>query len=159
MNLLQRASAGPETPEQRQQKARAKSTRLERVRQARTATRSMQRPEPSWGLSVAGFLVAIGLVSYLGTDVAKVAKKVAGKSVTVTQTVHHPETAVILILLAVVAAVTIYWRRRLVTGIVFMLAAAIGVGTPFPKSLSDASWAAFLVPAGYVLWMLIFRMN
>ena len=119
----------------------------------------MRKPEPAYGLYTSAFLVLVGVVSYLSTDLAKQQRKVGHKYVTYNVTVHHPEEALILIVLAVAAAVTIYWRRRLVTGIAFMLAAAIGVGTPLPKGFSDGMWLAFLVPAAYVLWMLIFRMN
>ena len=40
-----------------------------------------------------------------------------------------------------------------------MIAAAVGIGAPLPKTLSGAMWLTFLVPAGYVLWLLMFRMN
>jgi len=59
----------------------------------------------------------------------------------------------------VACAATIYWRRRYVTGIAFMIAAAVGIGAPLPSGLSDVMWLTFLVPAGYVLWLLMFRMN
>ena len=40
-----------------------------------------------------------------------------------------------------------------------MLTAAIGMGVPFPNGLKDLPYLTFIVPAGYVLWMLMFRMN
>jgi uncharacterized membrane protein YgcG len=159
MNLLRRQPT-PESDEARRRKAEERSARMELVKEARTATKEMKPPEPSRGLYVSAFLVAVGLVSYLSTDVAnEQVKNSAGKYVNHSVLVQHPAQSVILIVLAAVAAATIYWRRRLVTGIAFMLAAAIGVGTPLPKGLSDLTWLTFLVPAAYVLWMLIFRMN
>lgn len=158
MSLFRRGSP-PESDEERKQKAEQRAARMELVKEARVATKEMKPPEPSRGLYVSAFLVLLGVVSYLGTDIAKATKKVHGKVVTYNVVVHHPSEAVILIFLALVAAATIYWKRRLVTGIAFMLTAAVGVSTPLPKSLSDAMWLAFLVPAAYVLWMLIFRMN
>jgi hypothetical protein len=149
----------PESEEERKRRSEERSARMELVRQARLATKEMKPPEPARGLYVSAFLVLVGVVSYLGTDVERAQKKLHGKLVTYDVVVHHPAEAVILIFFALVAASTIYWRRRLVTGIAFMLTAAIGVGTPLPKSLSDLTWLAFLVPAAYVLWMLIFRMN
>ena len=108
---------------------------------------------------VAGFLVLVGLVSYFSTDSEQVSQKVHGKTQVVSQTITHPATAILLVVIALAAAGTIYWRKRYVTGIAFMVAAAVGIGAPLPKSLSDGMWLTFLVPAGYVLWMLMFRMN
>jgi hypothetical protein len=158
MSLLSRRSA-PESAQERQQKAEQRASRMDLVKQARTATKEMRPPEPVRGLYVSAFLVAIALLSYLSTDTAQEQVKHGKKTVSHSVLVHHPAQAVILILLAVAAGASIYWKRRLVTGIAFMLAAAIGVGTPLPKDLSDVTWLAFLVPAAYVLWMLIFRMN
>jgi hypothetical protein len=154
-----RRSRSPESDEERQRRSQERSARMELVKEARAATKEMKPPEPVRGLYVSAFLVLLGVVSYLGTDVQRAEKKLHGKVVTYDVVVHHPQEAIILIFLALVAAGTIYWRRRLVTGIAFMLTAAIGVGTPLPKSISDATWLAFLVPAAYVLWMLVFRMN
>jgi hypothetical protein len=151
------ASTPPQT--ERQQKAAQRASRMDLVRQARKASSAMQDPEPVRGLLVAGFLVAVGLLSYFATDVEQVSEKVHGKTQVVSQTITHPATAVLLVVVAVVCAVTIYWRRRYVTGIAFMIAAAIGIGAPLPKNLSDLMWLTFLVPAGYVLWLLMFRMN
>jgi hypothetical protein len=156
---LFRRSSSQLNDEERKRRSQERATRMELVREARVATKEMKPPEPSRGLYVSAFLVLLGVVSYLGTDVQRAQKKLNGKVVTYDVVVHHPAEAVILIFLALVAAGTIYWKRRLVTGIAFMLTAAIGVGTPLPKSISDATWLAFLVPAAYVLWMLIFRMN
>lgn len=159
MSLLRRQST-PDSDQERRRKSEERTARMELVRQARAATKEMKSPEPTRGLYVSIFLLAIGLISYLSTDSAsQQVKNSAGKYVNHSVLVQHPAQSVILIVLAAVAAGTIYWRRRLVTGIAFMLAAAIGVGTPLPKGLSDLTWLTFLVPAAYVLWMLIFRMN
>jgi hypothetical protein len=144
---------------ERQQKAAQRSSRMDLIRQARKASSSMQDPEPVRGLLVAGFLVLIGLVSYFSTDVEQVSEKIHGKSVVRPETVLHPATAVLLVVVALACAATIYWRKRYVTGIAFMIAAAVGIGAPLPKDLSDLMWVTFLVPAGYVLWLLMFRMN
>ncbi len=140
-------------------KSAQRARRLGLVRQARQATSAMEPPEPSRAIYVSAFLVAIGLVSYLNTDLGQVYQKVGGKTKTVTENITHPATAVILIVLALAAAGTVYWRKRYVTGIAFMLTAAIGMGVPFPNGLKDLAYLTFIVPAGYVLWMLILRMN
>ena len=144
---------------ERQQKASKRASRMDLIRQARKASSGMQDPEPVRGLMVAGFLVLVGLVSYFSTDSEQVSQKVHGKTQVVSQTITHPATAILLVVVALVAAGTIYWRKRYVTGIAFMVAAAVGIGAPLPKSLSDGMWLTFLVPAGYVLWLLMFRMN
>lgn len=165
------ASAGPVTaasrpvsssssqPSEKQQKASQRASRMDLVRQARKASSAMQDPEPVRGLMVAAFLVLVGLVSYFSNDVESVSQKVHGKTQVVSEPITHPATAVLLIVVALVCAGTIYWRKRYVTGIAFMISAAIGIGAPLPKSLSDLMWLTFLVPAGYVLWLLMFRMN
>ena len=71
----------------------------------------------------------------------------------------HPEGAVLLMVLAAVSAASIHRRSRFLSGVLFMLAGAVGNGTPLPKDLSDLVWGSFLAPTAYVLWMLIFRMN
>jgi len=148
------------SPEERAQKKQLRAVRLERVAKARAATRAMVPPEPTRGLYVAIALAAAAVYSYLSTDVEAVVSTVKHKSVTSYKTIPpHPDAAIILFVLAIAAAVTIYWRRRLVTGVAFMLTAALGLGTPFPKAATDLQYAVFLLPAAYVLWMLIFRMN
>jgi hypothetical protein len=153
----QQSSTAPQS--ERQQKAAQRASRMDLVRQARKASSSMRDPEPVRGLMVAAFLVVVGLVSYFSTDTEQVSEKVHGKSQVVSETITHPATAVLLVVIALACAATIYWRKRYVTGIAFMIAAAVGIGAPLPKSLSDAMWLTFLVPAGYVLWLLMFRMN
>jgi hypothetical protein len=150
---------GPAGPSERQQKASQRASRMDLIRQARKASSSMKDPEPVRGLLVAGFLVAVGLLSYFSTDVEQVSEKIHGKSVVRPETILHPATAVLLVVVALACAATTYWRKRYVTGIAFMIAAAVGIGAPLPKDLSDLMWVTFLVPAGYVLWLLMFRMN
>ena len=162
MSLLRRGQSSPATEAERRQRAEERAARSELVRQARAASKEMRKPEPAYGLYTSAFLLLVGLVSFLSTDVVHGQVKGSDGKFHATTTIvppHHSQEAIILVVLAAAAAVTIYWRRRLVTGIAFMLAAAIGVGTPLPKGFSDGMWLAFLVPAAYVLWMLIFRMN
>jgi hypothetical protein len=151
--------ATPSPQGERQQKAAQKSSRMELVRQARKASSAMQDPEPQRAWMVSAFLVAVGLLSYFSKDVEQVSQKVHGKTHLVSETVVHPSTAALLVIVALVAAATTYWRKRYVTGIAFMIAAAVGIGAPLPSGLSDVMWLTFLVPAGYVLWLLMFRMN
>jgi hypothetical protein len=119
----------------------------------------MEAPEPVRGIYVSAYLVVVGVFSYLSTDVGQAYVKVHGKTTTVNENITHPATALILVVLALAAGGTIYWRRRYVTGIAFMLTAAIGMGVPFPNGLKDLAYLTFVGPALYVLWMLMFRMN
>lgn len=160
MSLLRRPQTASESPEQRRQKAQLRAQRMERAREARAATRMMEPPELARGLYVGVFLVLVGVVSFLSTDIGQETVKKGGKTVSAQVVVPpHNSTSLVLIALAVASAASIYWRRRLVTGILFMLAAAIGFGTPLPKGYQDGTWLAFGIPAAYVLWMLVFRMN
>ena len=61
---------------------------MDLVRQARKATSAMEAPEPSRGVYVGVFLVAIGLLSYLSTDVIQETVKLHGKTTTVTEHRH-----------------------------------------------------------------------
>ena len=154
------ATPAPRSPQtDKQAKSAQRARRMDLVRQARQATSAMQAPEPSRAFYVSAYLVAVGALSYLSTDIGQVYEKVGGKTKTVTENVTHPATAAILIVLALASAGTVYWRKRYVTGIAFMLTAAIGMGVPFPNGLKDLAYLTFIVPAGYVLWMLMFRMN
>lgn len=152
--------AGRTPQTDREAKSAQRARRMDLVRQARKATSAMEPPEPLRGIYVSAYLVVIGVFSYMSTDVGQTYVKVKGKTETVTQTLPpHPATAAILVVLALAAGATIYWRRRYVTGIAFMLTAAIGMGVPFPNGLKDLAYLTFVVPALYVLWMLMFRMN
>jgi hypothetical protein len=159
VSLLRRSSA-PAPDTDKQAKAAARARRMELVREARKASSAMQSPEPSRGLLVSAYLVAVGILSFVSKDLANETIKVHGKTETVQRTIaaHNP-TAIAIVVLALGAAATIYWRRRYLTGISFMLTAAIGISVPFPKGLQDLVWLTFIVPAAYVLWMLMFRMN
>ena len=151
------APRGPQTDKQAKSAQRAR--RMDLVRQARQATSVMEPPEPSRAVYVSAYLLAVGVLSYLSTDISQVYQKVDGKTKTVTENVTHPATAVVIKVLALASAGSVYWRKRYVTGIAFMLTAAIGMGVPFPNGLKDLAYLTFIVPAGFVLWMLIFRMN
>jgi len=159
VSLLRRGAAAAGPDDTREAKSAQRARRMDLIRQARKATSAMEAPEPSRGVYVGLFLVAIGLLSYLSTDVIQQTVKLHGKTTTVPGTITHPATAITLIVLALGATVTTYWRRRYLTGISFMLTAAIGMGVPFPDGLKDLPYLTFIVPAGYVLWMLMFRMN
>ncbi len=147
------------TPEEKRQRAKDSETRAALFREARSAVRTMRKPEPERALYVSVFLVAVAVYSFLSTDVETLTRTVNHKTVSYEATVQHPVAAVVLAVLAVGAAVSVYWKRRMVTGVAFMLTAALGIGTPLPRSVHGYQWLIFLVPAGYVLWMLIFRMN
>ena len=159
MPLLRRTPKQVLTPEQKRQRAEASQQRMAFMREARAAVRGMQKPEPVRGLYVSIFLAAVAVYSYLSTDIETLTKTVNHKTVSYTATVQHPAAAVVLLVIAIAGAVSIYWKRRMVTGIAFMLGAALGIGTPLPKTVGGYQWAIFVVPAGYVLWMLICRMN
>jgi hypothetical protein len=160
VSLLRRAPATPDSPEQRAEKLALRQQRTARAKEARAATSAMASPEPQAGLYVAAFMLAVGLVSFLGQDVIEKAEKVHGKTKDVLVAASpHPANAAILIVFTLAAAASIYWRRRLVTGIFFIFTALVGFGVPLPRSIQDGTWLAFMIPAGYVLWMLIFRMN
>jgi hypothetical protein len=160
VNLLRKEPLTSEQEEQRKEKSELRTVRLKRVQEARAATRGMQSPEPLRGVIVAVALAGAAIFSFLGHDVQQKTTTIKGKSsVAYVALPPHPAEAIILLVLAVAAGTTIYWRRRLVTGVAFMVSAALGLGTPFPKAAQDLQYAVFLLPAVYVLWMLIFRMN
>jgi len=160
VSLLRRsASAAPHDGTERKQKAEQRAKRMALARQARQASSTMRAPEPLYGIYVSVFMVGVGLVSYLSTDWGEIEKKVNGKVTYVHGLVQHPAQAVPLIALTLVAGASIYWRKRWVTGILFLMTAMIGLSTPLPKSLQDVTWAGFLVPAGYTMWIMILRLN
>lgn len=159
MSLLRRSELTPEQQAEREQQRELKSVRLARVQKARSATRVMQSPEPRWGIYVSVLLVAISMYSFFSADVYAKTSTVKGKTHVTYLPTTHPPQALLLLIFAVGAATTIYWRRRLVTGIAFMLAAAVGLDILAPQAASGLQYVAFGAPAVYVLWMLIFRMN
>ena len=109
------APRGPQTDKQAKSAQRAR--RMDLVRQARQATSVMEPPEPSRAVYVSAYLLAVGVLSYLSTDISQVYQKVDGKTKTVTENVTHPATAVVLIVLALASAGSVYWRKRYVTGL------------------------------------------
>jgi hypothetical protein len=158
--LAKRSQAGPQ-PTERQQRAAARATRTQEVREARKAVGGMEPPEPRFGLYVAAALVGAALISLFNTDVEDVAKKVHGKTVTVSQVVPHSQVVVVVsgvLLLTLGSAATIYWRRRMVTMMAFMLTAIFAISLPLPQSMADLRWVIYLVPLGYAAWM-FFRQN
>jgi len=160
VSLLRRAPQSPEQEDQRRQNRELRSKRYQLAQEARRASRGMKPPEPRRGLYVAGAMAAGAAYSFFGHDWAEGTVTKNHKTVEQMMPVTgHPPQAALFFVLAGVAASSIYWKRRMVTGIIFLLAAAIGLDLPFPKSATDLNYGAFLVPAGYVLWMLVFRMN
>lgn len=160
MNLLRRSrGAAPLSDAERAQKAELRTQRMAMAREARRASSVMRTPEPIWGIYVGAFLVALGLISYLSPDWGQVSKTVHGKTTLVHEIVHYPPQATLLIALTLIAAGSIYWRKRWVTGIAFLMTAMIGLSTPLPQSMQDLTWAGFLAPAGYTMWVMILRLN
>jgi hypothetical protein len=82
-----------------------------------------------------------------------------GKSTTHWAPITHPETAIIVFVVTVAAAVSIYWKRRYVTAIAFFVAGVLGIDTPFPTGLTDLEYLIFATGAGYFIWVIMFRMN
>jgi hypothetical protein len=143
----------------RKQKAADRASYQELRRQAAKATSEMQDPEPRRGIYVAVVLVALAAFSYFGQDVYPKIVKSHGKSVTHWLPITHPETTLILFVVIMVAAGSIYWKRRYVTGIAFFVAGVLGIDTPFPTGLTDLEYLIFIIGAGYFLWVIMFRMN
>ncbi|MGC8627256.1 MAG: hypothetical protein ACP5VR_06800 [Acidimicrobiales bacterium] len=140
----------------KQERAAARAARMQSVRQARKATSQMEPPEPRYGLYVAAFMVAVAVISLVSTDSEEVTKKVGKTTTTVWQVVPHYQVvpaAIAVLVLVSASAVTIYWRRRLVTMMAFMLTAALSISLPLPKSLADLRWGLYLVPLGYAMWV------
>jgi hypothetical protein len=151
-------AAPTRTKTERELKSELRAKRLANVRNARKASSAMRPPEAQRGIYLTVVLVAAGLVSFFSTDVTQSTKEVHGKYPMVTVPPHNGE-AVLLVALALIAGATIRWHRRFLTGTTFMLSAAIALGVPMPNNYADLRWVMFLCAAGYVLWMLIFRMN
>ncbi|HXR22583.1 MAG TPA: hypothetical protein VN786_08515 [Acidimicrobiales bacterium] len=143
----------------RKQKAADRASYQELRRQAAKATSAMQDPEPRRGLYVGAFMVGLAALSYFGKDVYPKLSTVHGKTVTHWLPITHPETAIILFLVTVGAAVSIYWRRRYVTAIAFFVAGVLGIDTPFPTGLTDLEYLVFATGGGYFIWVIMFRMN
>lgn len=175
MNLLRRsasaadgadetgqASPAPDKQQQqaaRQQRAAQRSAQMGRTREARKATSALRPPEQQRALYVALVLLAIAVFSYLSKDVVPEDVTVKHKTVVKNVVQHHPEAAVLLGILVLLALGTLYFRKRVVTATAFILTAAIGVGVPLPANAGDIKWVAFIVPGGYAMWVLIIRMR
>jgi len=160
VSLLRRGPASSEAERERKQKAELRAVRLERTREARAATRMMVAPEHKYGIYVSIVLVLVAVYSFLSTDVGQVNEPVHGKAHYVQATLPpHPAQAIVLLIFALAAAATIYWRRRLVSGLSYIVTGFFAIQTPLPKAASDLAYFLFLVPAGYAFWMLMFRMN
>jgi len=140
----------------KQQRAAARATRMQSVRQARKASSQMEPPEPRYGLYVAAFMVAVAVISLVSTDSEQVAKKVGKTTTTAWKVVPHDQVvpaAIAVLVLVLASAFTIYWRKRLVTMMAFMLTAALSISLPLPQSLADLRWGLYLVPLGYAMWV------
>ncbi len=143
----------------RKQKSADRASYQELRRQAAKATSALQDPEPRRALYVATVMVGLAAFSYFGNDVYPKLSTVHGKSVTHWLPITHPETAIIVFLVTVGAAVSIYWKRRYVTAVAFFVAGVLGIDTPFPTGLTDLEYLIFATGAGYFIWVIMFRMN
>jgi hypothetical protein len=143
----------------RKQKAADRSSYQELRREAAKATSALEDPEPRRALYVAAVMVGLAALSYFGKDVYPKVSTVHGKSATHWLPITHPETALIVFVVTVVAAVSIYWKRRYVTAIAFFVAGVLGIDTPFPTGLTDLEYLIFAAGAGYFIWVIMFRMN
>jgi hypothetical protein len=143
----------------RKQKAADRASYQELRKEAAKATSALQDPEPRRALYVAAVMVGLAVFSYFGDDVYPKTTTVHGKSATHWLAITHPETAIIVFLVTVAAAVSIYWKRRYVTAIAFFVAGVLGIDTPFPTGLTDLEYLIFAAGAGYFIWVIMFRMN
>jgi hypothetical protein len=143
----------------RKQKAADRTSYQELRREAAKATSALEDPEPRRAIYVAAVMVGLAVFSYFGKDVYPKVVTVHGKSATHWAAITHPETAIIVFVVTVAAAVSIYWRRRYVTAIAFFVAGVLGIDTPFPTGLTDLEYLIFATGAGYFIWVIMFRMN
>jgi hypothetical protein len=143
----------------RKQKAADRASYQQLRREASKATSALQDPEPRRALYIAAVMVGLAAFSYFGKDIYPKVSTVHGKSVTHWLPITHPPTAIIVFLVTVVAAASIYWKRRYVTAGAFFLAGVLGVDTPFPTGLTDLEYLIFATGAGYGVWVIAFRMN
>lgn len=143
----------------RREKAANRSAVMARTREARKAAGAMKAPEPRWAIYCAVALLALAAYSFFSPDISAQDKTVKHKTVLVDVPVSHPGVAIVVAVLVLGTLVTLYWRRRIVTVVAFMITAAIGVDIPLPKNAQDVKWLAFLIPAGFALWVWGFRMR
>ena len=143
----------------RQQRSAQRSAQMARTREARKAAGGMRAPEALRAVLVGVVMVGIAIFSYISKDVVQQTKTVHKKSVLVNVPTTHPGIAIVLAILVLGTLATVYFRKRLVTVIGFMLCAAIGVDAPLPTNATNLRWVTFIVPAGYALWVWAFRMR
>jgi hypothetical protein len=143
----------------RKQKSADRASYQELRREAAKATSALEDPEPRRAIYVAAVMVGLAVFSYFGNDVYPKAVTVHGKSTTHWAAITHPETAIIVFVVTMVAAGSIYWKRRYVTAIAFFVAGVLGIDTPFPTGLTDLEYLIFAIGAGYFIWVIMFRMN
>ncbi len=136
----------------RKQKTADRASYQELRRQAAKVTSALEGPEPRRGIYVAVVMVALAAFSYFGQDVYPKMTTVHGKSVEHWEPITHPETAILVFLVTVAAAVSIHWKRRYVTAIAFFVAGVLGIDTPFPSGLTDLEYLIFAIGAGYFVW-------
>ena len=143
----------------RKQKAADRASYQELRREAAKATSALEDPEPRRALYVAAVMVGLAALSYFAQDVYPKPVTLNGKSVTHWAPITHPDTAIIVFVVTIVAAGSIHWKRRYVTAIAFFVAGVLGIDTPFPTGLTDLEYLIFAAGAGYFIWVIMFRMN
>lgn len=169
MSLLRKSGAAKEgarpalDPAQaraaRQQRSAQRATQMARTREARKGAGNMKPPEPLRAVLVGAVMLGIAVFSYVSKDVVQKTETVKHKSVLVNVPSVHPGIAIVLAVLVVATLASVYFRKRLVTVIGFMLSAAIGVDAPLPSNAINLRWVTFILPAGYALWVWAFRMR
>ncbi len=143
----------------RKQKAADRASYQELRREAAKATSALQDPEPRRALYVAAVVVGLSAFSYFGHDITQRVTTVHGKSVTHWVPITHPEQTILVFVVTLVAAGSIYWKRRYVTAISFFVAGVLAVNLPFPTGLTDLWYLIFIAGGGYFIWVIMFRMN
>jgi hypothetical protein len=129
------------------------------VREARKATSRMEPPEPRYGLYLAAALIGAAMLSLFSKDVEQV-KNLHGSGTHYVAVAHAQVVTSVTgaVALALISAMTIYWRKRLVTMVAFMLTSVFSLTLPLPQNLLDLRYVIYLAPLAYALW-LYFRQN
>ena len=143
----------------RKQKSADRASYQELRREAAKATSALEDPEPRRALYVAAAMVALAAFSYFAHDITQKVTTVHGKSVTHSVPITHPEQTILVFVVTLVAAGSIYWKRRYVTAITFFVAGVLGVNMPFPTGLANLWYLIFAAGGGYFIWVIMFRMN
>jgi hypothetical protein len=117
----------------------------------------MERPEPLLGLILAALLLITSIVSYVSHDVVAQTEKIKGKSQIVNHLVVHPQVALWVSGLSVLAGLTIIKRNRALSGVVFFLLATIGINVPLPNAITSLRFGTYLLPALYGIWLIFYR--